>query len=144
MGSSFSTTGRGISVPALSRALGYSHPRVYQLLRAGQGPKLTPIIRSPASDTHGRRECFVAWEDAFAWVQARATSAPSAKERARAEEGLQNLKIKFIAQARKSGHVPRLPWLPEQPALTPRRSDADDSWLPHVGSETGSHIAVTS
>jgi hypothetical protein len=60
MGAAHSTSQTGLSVPALARLMGFkTHVRLYQLIRAGKGPVLTPITRSPFSDTNGKSENHV-------------------------------------------------------------------------------------
>src|SRR5262245_39453991 len=51
--------------------MGHNHTWLYKLLRQGQGPTLTPVVRSPTSDTHGEVEHFVTYDAAIAWLQAR-------------------------------------------------------------------------
>jgi hypothetical protein len=71
MGYSTYTPSRGLSIPHLADLMGYSHTRIYQLTKAGKGPALTPIKRSPLSDHRARPECFVAWDDAIRWLEQR-------------------------------------------------------------------------
>jgi hypothetical protein len=111
----------GLSVPQLAALAGLTHTRVYQMIHEGTGPRLSPIHSySPLTRPGPRRERVVAFEDALRWLEARATSAPTPSARAAAADGLLTLKVRWITQARKSGGVPRLPWLQLTPAERPR------------------------
>jgi hypothetical protein len=90
--------------------MGYSHTRLYQLIRAGRGPKLTPISLSPLSSTQGRRETFVSWEDALEWLQAR----PDAS---RWSDLVRQLRIEWIMVHIRSGTP--LPRPPQTPCRAP-------------------------
>jgi hypothetical protein len=72
MGTANSTLRDGLSVPTLARLCGFTHSRLYQLIRSGKGPQLTPIERSPYSDSHKKPESYVRWDDALTWLQERA------------------------------------------------------------------------
>src|SRR6266851_2675202 len=68
MGRAHSTSLTGISIPRLAKLIGVTHTRLYQLIRQGHGPRLTPIARSPHSNTHGKPENHILWGDALVWL----------------------------------------------------------------------------
>jgi hypothetical protein len=108
MGRSHSLPPGAVSVPTLSRLAGLTHSRTYQLLKAGKGPKLTPIIRASATRSRARQECFVAATDALEWLTARLESTLEPERRAQIEDGIRHLRIERIMAHIRSGEpLPR-------------------------------------
>jgi hypothetical protein len=112
MGKALNTSSSGLTVPQLADAMGYTHTRLYQLIRAGRGPALTDITLSPLSSAHGRRERYVRWQDAVAWLEAR-HDAP------RWADVIRILKLQYINQYLRAG-LP-LPRPAQTPYVSPYR-----------------------
>jgi hypothetical protein len=93
MGTAHSTLRDGLSVPTLARMCGLTHSRLYQLIRSSKGPQLTPIERSPYSDSHKKPEHFVRWDDALTWLQERADAPWMWRKRERYLLALRNVRV---------------------------------------------------
>jgi hypothetical protein len=81
---------------------------MYQLLKTKKGPKVTFVTLSPYSRPSGRRERFVAADDALAWLEHRLSETYHPDKRAALEDGIRHLRVeRLMAHLRTGTPLPR-------------------------------------
>jgi hypothetical protein len=101
----------GISVPKLAAIMGVRHTTVYDAIRRGRGPQLTPVVPGPWSKYQPTKttNVYVTLDDAIEWLQAR--------DPTRWADAIRHLKIeKILAQVRNARPRPQ----PEPPTREDR------------------------